>query len=311
MFYHFAYSLLIESEIALLELQSAPPADADIRVRLAPAITYVRAHSIEWRDGPNPEARLSFPGAGRFVIKSGHEILVEPEPGVDPALLRLYIEGMMLAAALHQRGYFVMHSSVVKIAGQAVALIGPAGAGKSSTAAALHARGHAVVADDNAAIDQRAASPCVVPGFPTLKLYPDVAVFLGFERDSLKELHHSQIKQAQSVSSGFSPDRVPLAAIYVLDQTANADVSNLSSITIVTELIRHSVPIRWGASGDGRHLRNCAELANAVPVFRVRTFTELSELPGVAELIERHFLSLDGTSRSRLVPQQILESARS
>jgi hypothetical protein len=228
---------------------------------------------------------MSFPGAGKFTIRDGREVTIAPDPAADPGLLRLYVQGMMLAAILHQRGRFVLHSSVVNIAGAAVAFIGPVGAGKSSTAAALHARGNVIIADDNAAIDLASEALTVSPAFPVLKLYPAIAASLGYDRDAC--MHESHGKQAQAVSS-FSATPMPLTAVYLLDREAPKQITRLSSIESVTEFIRHSVPIRWGATGDPSHLRKCVRLAAALPVYRVRSFTALDELPGIAMGIEEH-----------------------
>jgi hypothetical protein len=64
--------------------------------------------------------------------------------------------------------------------------------------------------------------------------------------------------------------------------------ARLSPIETMMELIRHSVPTRWGVAGDGRHLRMCSQVAKTVPLFRVGTFRELSQIPTIAREIEKH-----------------------
>jgi HPr Serine kinase C-terminal domain len=282
MFYS-AYNLFIRSDLALPEL-AAGDRGGDVEIRLAPSGSPVKERTLEWQDSPEPRAVMSFPGAGTFEIRNGREITITPDPGADPGLLRLYVQGMMLAAILHQRGHFVLHSSVVNIAGSAIALIGTVGAGKSSTAAALHARGHSIVADDNAAIDVASPEFDVLPAFPVLKLYPAIAESLGYQRNPC--MHASHGKQAQSVSISDAP--LSLKTVYVLDREAPEEIARLSAIEAVTEFIRHSVPTRWGATGDGNHLRKCVQLAAQLPVYRVRSFTLLSELPALASALEAH-----------------------
>src|SRR5262249_13269634 len=109
------------------------------------------------------EARFWFRGVGAFRIREGREIAVYPEPDVDASLLRLYVEGMMMATLLFQRGHLVLHASVALLNTRGVGFMGSVGAGKSSTVAALHARGHAVVSDDNAALDLSGREPMVTP----------------------------------------------------------------------------------------------------------------------------------------------------
>jgi hypothetical protein len=167
-------------------------------------------------------------------------------------------------------------------------LVGPVGAGKSTLASGFYGRGYAVVADDNAAIDLRATRPTVLPAFPSLKIYPAVADALGYNSASLRPMHDTQIKCAQPVADGFTTTPMPLDGIYVLDREAAPGVRRLSVVEAVTELIRHSVPTRWGAAGDGAHLRMCATLAGRVPAFRVRTFGNLQEIQSVLDRIQSH-----------------------
>src|SRR5437763_8549050 len=180
MFYHSAYNLRIASDIHLPELPDITSGN-DVEILLKPAASAGEVRSIDWSDKA-AEALFSFPGAGRFLVRAGREVIVTPEQPADLALLRLYIQGMMLAALLYQRGLFVLHSSLVNIEGCAIAFVGPVGAGNSTLSAAFHARGHSAVADDNAALDLHGTSPMVQPGFPSLKLYPAAAASLCYDR---------------------------------------------------------------------------------------------------------------------------------
>ncbi len=293
MLYYSAYSLRIGSEIPLPELLPAP-GGGDVDIRLAQARPLDGAQSIRWRASPHAEARFTYPRAGQFQVCGGRRVIVTPEPGAESALLRLYVQGMMLAAILHQRGLFVLHSSIVSTNGRCIAFVGAVGAGKSTLASGFHARGYAVMTDDNAAIDLANAPPTIVPAFPSLKIYPEVAAALGYDRSDLRPVHASQVKHAQSVADGFTTAPQPLSAIYVLDREAAPGVGRLSVVESVTELIRHSVPTRWGVAGDGAHLRMCARLAGCVPAYRVRTFRTLQEIRGVMDCIHNHH---EGTAR--------------
>ena len=289
-FQYAAYNLGIRSDIPLPELAPGGGREEDLEIRLDPPDGAIEKRGIEWKDGPPGEACFSYPRVARFVVRGGREVRITPDPRGDPAIYRLYVQGMMLAAALYQRGYFVLHSSVVNLGGRAIAFMGRVGAGKSTFAAAFRARGHKMVADDNAALElDGPRPPRVLPAFPSLKVYPEVARSLGFERDSLQPMHRSQIKEAQSVREAFSSAPLPLDGIYLLDREADDGPPRpILAIESITELIRHSVPTRWSVRGDARHLRLCARLAKTMPVFRVRTFQTLDEIQPIAAAIEKH-----------------------
>jgi hypothetical protein len=286
-FHYFAYNLSVRSEICLPELPSGLPGHG-LEVRLAPVARATEPRTIEWREAPAREARFSFPGVGSFLVRAGSEIIITPDAGADHDIFHLYVEGLMLASALHQRDFLVLHASVIDLNGRAIALMGPIGAGKSTFASTFLARGHRIVADDNAALASGDDTPRVLPAFPSLKVYPDVARSLGHSDLVLRPMHRSQAKHAQPVNGAFSLSPLPLEAIYVLDREADTAVSELSTLDSLTELIRHSVPTRWGVSGNARHLMLCASLVRKVTIFRVRTFSALSEITAIADRIERH-----------------------
>jgi hypothetical protein len=286
--YHYsAYNLAIWSAIALPDL---PPSSggSDFEIRLECGGDLIEERRIEWRELPAREARFHYPALARFTVLDGRELIITTDPRGDTTILRLYVQGMMLASALYQRGLFVLHASVVEVDGRAIGFLGPVGAGKSTFASAFRALHHKVLADDNAAIDLDGAHPRVLPAFPSLKVYPEVARSLGFQRDSLHPMHASQIKEAQPLGDGFSANPLPLHCLYVLDREAEGPLARIPPVETIRELIRHSVPTRWGVAGDGRHLRMCSSLAQRVPLFRVRTFRDLHEIPMIAREIERH-----------------------
>jgi hypothetical protein len=288
-----AYGLRIHSDLDLPEFSRCSDADIssiDVDVAFAPESPWIaeaRALESSWNVDLK-DARFWFSGVGAFQVTGGSKVLITPEPDIDHHLLRMYVEGMMMATLLYQRGFFVMHSSVVKVGRTCVAFLGHVGAGKSSTAAVLHSRGHAVVTDDNAAIDLASGLPHVTPAFPYLKVFPAIAASLGHAEESLTRMHRSQPKFAHQVTREFPLSPVPLDRIYVLTRDASPVIERISAPEAIIELVRNSVPTRWKLAGGASHLRQCSRLAERVPVFRIRTFDTLAELPILAERIENH-----------------------
>ena len=215
-----AYGLKIRSEISLDEFVScgAGESDAEVSIEFGPDpgwISGVRGDQNRYRIRRD-EARFWFKQVGGFVVKDGCRVIVVPEEDCDESGLRLYVEGMMMATILHQRGLSVLHASVVDIHGSAVAFLGSVGAGKSSIAAALYSRGHRVVTDDNAAIQLATGIPMVVPAYPSVKLFPEIASSLGFRNGTLSVLHASLPKMAGMVATGFVQTPLPLRRVYFL-----------------------------------------------------------------------------------------------
>ena len=222
-----------------------PPRDA---IALA-AARWIKGRAV-WRD---------YSGTCRMLVREGREIVIEPAPRVDERALRLVVLGNGVGMILHQRGLLVLHASAVAIAGAAVVFSGFSGAGKSTIAAALNRRGHPLVADDVVAVRAESDGYVVLPGFPQVKLSPEVAESLGYDDRALTELHPQLRKRGHRALAGFSLDPLWLDAIYILDGTTSAVPQSArhgaggSRYRIGPPRLCHP-PGRGGATGGGaRH----------------------------------------------------------
>ena len=192
------YGLNVHSEIELPELVTADES-AELTIRFGsvehlPEDADQQAHAIWVTDS---ETCLTYSGIGAFLIRNGNEIIMDIVPTVEERVIRLAVLGPSLSVALHQRGLLVLHSSAVAIAGAAVGFMAHSGGGKSSLAAALHARGHQVIADDLAVVQfNQNQKPALLPGFPQLKLWPEAAMTVGQDPDTLARLHPNMEKRS-------------------------------------------------------------------------------------------------------------------
>lgn len=260
---------------------------ADVTVALRDEDAAVECANSSWSFArANIECR--FPRVGAFQIRGGRQINVTPSPGADMELIRLYVEGMMMAALLHQRGFYVLHASAVEIDGRAIAFVGHVGAGKSTMVLAQEILGYRMVTDDNAAIDMAAPEPAVIPAFPRMKVYPAIVRALGISDDDLAALHATQVKRTRASRGNFPLDPIPLDRVYVLSREAEGGIERLGQAEAFIELIRNSVPTRWGLAGGPEQMKTTAALLRRVPVYKVRTFHRTDEIVPLARAIEAH-----------------------
>jgi hypothetical protein len=223
MHHYVAYGLKVRSAVPLPELTLVPAAGGAeagdvVVVRLGPVsrmpTTLDAAGFGFWSDGD--EACHVLDKVGAFLVRGGREIVVDAAPGVEDRVLRLSILGPALALLLHQRGLLVLHASVVARGSEALAVLGKNGWGKSTIAAALHAKGYDLVADDVAAIDIDRHGPRVLAGFPQVKLWPEAATLLGDRPETLPLLHPSFDKRGWRAARGFSLEPRRLEHVYVI-----------------------------------------------------------------------------------------------
>lgn len=292
MFSYFAYGLGIKSDLHLPEFL-ATDAGCDVTIRLD--INGSPSDYVPLAVGDKPayikitpeEAIIFVKEVGVFLVRGGHEVVVIPAPNVEDRLIRLYIVGTVMAVLLYQRGFLVLHASVINVNGNAVAFLGKSGAGKSSTAAALAARGHKIIADDVAAINL-STTVTVLPGFPQIKISPEAAAALGYDPQSLLLLHPLEEKRGYRIPQGFSQEPLPLKRIYVLAEDAALNIESIRPQEAVIELVRHSRPTTLFHSGGAPHFLQCANLAKKFTIYRLQRPNSLSLLPDLAKLVEEH-----------------------
>ena len=172
-----AYGLSIRSDLPLPELDPDAAEQPDLTIRLGKAgLPLPQASSDTVYEFGEDRQYVAWPGVAAFLIRGTSTIDIEPAPGVSEPLLNLPLLGPIMALLLHLRGLLVLHASAVDLGGRGAVFLGNKGAGKSTTVAAFIARGHRLLADDVLAVDfPAAAEPCIVPGFPQLKLVNDAA----------------------------------------------------------------------------------------------------------------------------------------
>lgn len=285
-----AYGLTIASELPLSELLSGAGKPA-VEIRLG---TVARQPDEVGKTGDFvraglDEAALFWQDVGVFLVRQGRQIVVDPCPGVDPDLLRMFLLGSALGVLLQQRGFLTLHASAVEIEGGAAAFIGWKGHGKSTTATALQARGHRLLTDDILALDLTApTNPLVLPGFPQIKLRPDAAAALVAQPEALPRLHPEVNKLAYLPHDHFSLAPMPLRAIFVLAQGPEPALERVAPQTALLALISHSYALRFlktaGATAD--HFQQCSQLCEQVPVYSLQRPYALEAMPQIVRLVE-------------------------
>src|SRR5215216_4710008 len=100
--------------------------------------------------------RFSYADRTEFLIdQKATEIWAQwPEPlTLEDAAT--YLLGPIMGFVMLLRGIVCLHASAIAVGNEAIALVGPAGSGKSTTAAAFAERGYGILAEDVVTIDDR------------------------------------------------------------------------------------------------------------------------------------------------------------
>jgi hypothetical protein len=132
-----------------------------------------------------------------------------------------YLLGPVLGLLLRLRGVVCLHASAVSFGDYAVALMGPEGAGKSTTAAALASQGCGIVSDDVVALIEVGGVFHVQPAYPYLSLWSESVQSIYGNPDVLPRFSRNYEKRCLSLSKQklrFENRCLPLRAIYLLGE---------------------------------------------------------------------------------------------
>jgi hypothetical protein len=163
--------------------------------------------------------RFALPDVAAFLVSpDGRAVTVAPARGTTEADIRVFLLGTVFAIICQRRGLLPLHACCVRVGPKAVAFAGDSGVGKSTLAAHLWARGHALLADDITVVDIGApGGPMVLPSFPRLKLWRDALESLGRTIDRLGPIRPGLDKYQLPLDDGFCNTPLPLAALVRLD----------------------------------------------------------------------------------------------
>jgi hypothetical protein len=177
------------------------------------------------RTGTHDHFRMVYPDGSEFVVEGGgtHVWACWPD-GATAEDTATYLIGPVLGFILRLRSVTAFHASAVEIDGKCILLIGGAGAGKSTTAAAFTTLGHAVLADDIAALTEGGDGYWIQPGYPRVNLWPASVGLLFGSPDTLPRispLHPTWDKRYLSLAQEgyrFQSEALPLSAVYLLGE---------------------------------------------------------------------------------------------
>lgn len=208
---------------------------------------------------------LSFDEFGRYAVSlNGREAACENDRvAVERCERFLFAQVLPLAAVL--QGLDVVHASAVTFAGGVVALVGPSGAGKTTLATRLVARGAILITDDALALEVSGDRILAHPGPPFVAIErTDSALAAG-------ALAWMGPQHGASDKPHFAPpvsDRaLPLAAVYYLERRSNFGLTAASG-EVVPRMLAHAVaPYVLTPARLLQHLEVVTIVTSSVPQF--------------------------------------------
>jgi len=232
-------------------------------------------------------------GARFAVSRKGGEILADWPEGYTLEDACTYLIGPVLGFALRLRGTVCLHASSISIGGRAVALLGMAGAGKSTTAACFAGLGYPVVSDDVVVLTEEGSRFLVQPGYPRINLWPDSVRALFGSEDFLPKITPTWEKRYLALDQNgrrFRSQPLPLGAVYVLGEREPGltmpIIEELSGIVALTTLVGNTyVHYLLDRDMGRRDFDVLSRVVAHIPVHRVRPVADSTKLSALCASI--------------------------
>ena len=205
-----------------------------------------------WYLGPNNDKgiprllvwKITQENCYHFCYADNTQFLVDGQGSVVwakwPAALTVedtatYLLGPVMGFVLLLHGCISLHASALAIGNSAIAIVGPAGAGKSTAAAAFADLGYKVLTEDVLTLRECDDFFLVEPGYPCIRLWPDSVEALwgtSVELPKLTPTWDKRFLDLGQIVSRFEDRALPLKAIYIIDSRSEiSDAPHVSAMT--------------------------------------------------------------------------------
>jgi len=261
-----------------------------------------------WKAAGSRYLRLAyFDGTQFWLDREGREVWATWPGNLALEDTATYLLGPVLGILLRLRGVTCLHASAVAFGENAVAFVGSEGAGKSTTAAALARRGHAVLSDDVVALAERDGSFFVHPAYPYLCLWPESVESLYGSAEALPQFSANYEKRCLSLGKQelrFAEQALPLAAIYILGERRGDPAPLVEELTpqrAFLALIANTFATNTlDSSMRAKEFEILARVVLSVPIRVLCAHHDASRLPELCDLLSKEAQSL-ATSKSARV----------
>lgn len=238
-------------------------------------------------------------GTEFLIDRAGAKIVVDWSRGESFETAATYLYGPVLGFVLRLRGIFSLHASAVAVGDRALALVGHAGAGKSTTAAAFARLGYPVLSDDVVALEPGNGELLAIPSYPRIQLWPtSVGMLFGSERALPRLILETRAwtewdKRYLDLDGDafrYESRPLPLAAVYLLEERSDNPqapfVSEVSPREALISLVGHNYTVSLSNRElEAEEFESLALLVERVPVRRVVPSADPSRLEELCRVV--------------------------
>jgi hypothetical protein len=294
-----AYGVTIASSMPLPELSRSRDSTADLSVTLErgrideTGWTWIQRGDGDdgsWLDVARRTGahRLRFDSGGDFLVSDGgRRVAVYAGRSACQDTVRHLLIDQVIPLTLSHRGGVILHASAVALGIDAVAFVGPGGAGKSTVSASLCRHGARLVSDDALVVTLERGCLMAQPAYAGVRLWPDVAdwVSAGGGR-ARRPVGAYTDKQRLGTPHGIELADTPVALrrIYLLadDEPRRPEIGRLSPRAALMALLSHAYVL--DVADRDRLVAHFSRVSAACPAADVRQLSYKRSLDSLSSV---------------------------
>jgi len=234
--------------------------------------------------------RLWFQGFGRYVVAVDGTEVGCPCGAVSRDHQERFLFAQVLPLAAVLQGYELFHASAISHPGGAAAFVGGSGAGKTSLASRLVARGADFVTDDVLALERGPDAPLAHPGPAFMAVPNEDRSLICVASDRLGRAVGASDKI--HVSPGTVARELPLRALYFIEPGASFQIDRFHEVDARRVLGTAFAPYLMTAERLRRHLELAHLVSVSVSQFRLQ-IPRTGYSTATLEALEAHLSNLD------------------
>jgi hypothetical protein len=234
-----------------------------------------------------------FPRYMTFCARDGCLYVARRGHATDATLRHLLLD-QALPLVLAAQGHLVVHASAVLLEGRATLLVGEAGAGKSTLAAALGAQGGIVLADDGVLIRESPAGLDVIPSYAGSRLHADSAAAVGAVGAETGSIAEYSVKRRFAPPPDPPSPRGPFALgpVYIIEaagEGTDLHIAPLSRRDATVALLHHAYRADLADRSALRaQFDTLSEWSSRLGAWRVSVPRQLDQVTAVAAALAAH-----------------------
>lgn len=216
---------------------------------------------------------LEVKNVASYRVQNGNTVYVNPCEYTDTASIKLFLNGSILGAILHQRGILPFHGNSFEFNGNGIIICGNAGVGKSSIAASFCQNGAHFINDDITPIRITESSISILPIKTRFKLWDDSIQQLNIQNQEKEKIRPSIDKYyIQSFNQQYKEqilNYIFILGIHNKDNFTTTEITGMEKFNIMRKQIYRKLYLNGMPETEKCYYHQLLQIASKTKIIRI------------------------------------------